>query len=246
MYNNIKNIDSIQRRDPVLIALKRKQNFVKPEIKKEVEFYNSPSRNYASLRRSIFVFSIVLASVAISVATQGFAFTRNEESNKVQEAIAVQNKIPIGPTLVQENISVVNPVVIPIEEPKQVDPLQERKSALKKYLNAKGSPLASYSDTIAEQEHWKLIIGIASAESSLCQKYPASTYNCWGVGGAWDLHKYSGFAEAITKVNSLLDRKYYDLGLTTPKKIVNKWVGHPNPNWVAAVDQEIANLSNIE
>ena len=60
---------------------------------------------------------------------------------------------------------------------------------LKEYLNGYNSPLAEYTDGIIELKNWKKIIALSNAESSLCRRYPESTANCWGVGGAnlWDM-----------------------------------------------------------
>src|SRR3989338_10181222 len=60
---------------------------------------------------------------------------------------------------------------------------------LESYLRSKRSPLAEYSLVLVHTKNWKKIIALSNAESNMCRRYPESTANCWGVGGAnlWDM-----------------------------------------------------------
>ena len=60
---------------------------------------------------------------------------------------------------------------------------------LRTYLQNYNSPLAEYAHVLVELKNWKKIIALSNAESTMCRRYPVSTANCWGVGGAnmWDM-----------------------------------------------------------
>lgn len=135
-------------------------------------------------------------------------------------------------------------VYLPKEKLSLPDPLKKRKEFLEKYLGAKHSPLADHVDAISEQSQWKLIIAISRAESSFCKHQV--TNNCWGIGGAWNMRNYKNYDEAVADVNRILEKMYINAGLDTPKEIVKKYVGHESPNWQAAVEQELENLSEVE
>ncbi len=57
---------------------------------------------------------------------------------------------------------------------------------------------------------------------------------------------YKNYDQAVADVNRILEQKYIQAGLNTPKEIVKKYVGHQNDNWQAAVEQELKNLENID
>ncbi len=76
---------------------------------------------------------------------------------------------------------------------------------VEQYLARRGSPLASYTSTIVTLRNWKKILALSNAESSLCLRYPASTSNCWGVGGAnlWDMG--SNLGDGVIAMNHFLN-----------------------------------------
>jgi hypothetical protein len=147
-------------------------------------------------------------------------------------------------TLDDQVLSQPGEVFLPKEKISLPDPLKKRKEFLEKYLKAKNSPLADHVAAISEQSQWKLIIGISRAESSFCKHQV--TNNCWGIGGAWNMKGYKNFDQAVTDVNRILEDHYIQAGLTTPKKIVKKYVGHQNDDWQATVEQELKNLSQVD
>lgn len=73
------------------------------------------------------------------------------------------------------------------------------------WLKSKGSPMTEYTDILMEQKHWKRILSIANAESTLCKRYPTASANCWGIGGEnlWDLGDNLG--EGIAAANKFLE-----------------------------------------
>ncbi len=123
------------------------------------------------------------------------------------------------------------------------DPLLINAAILEDYLNQRGSPLAPYAQEILQNENWKLVLAISNGESTMCKRQMYN--NCWGVGGAWNLRRYSSFAEGFSDVNRFLGAMYVDQGKDTPEKIVKKYVGSYSPNWVRAVSQVLNQLNSL-
>ena len=205
-------------------------------------------------KQIITIISTFLITLVISIATSQ-SLAANFSNNKT-ELIETTTDAPRQaslavtanpPTLSFDQIVKTKPgeVYLPKENVNLPDPLLERKEFLQKYLALKNSPLADHVDALSEQTQWKLIIAISQAESSACKKLPPSSYNCWGIGGAWDLKYYENYDQAIADVNRILEQHYIQAGLNTPKTIVNKWVGHNSPNWQAQV-QTILNQLNSQ
>lgn len=73
------------------------------------------------------------------------------------------------------------------------------------YLKEQGSPLADYASVLVSLRNWKKIVALANAESSMCEKFPVSTNNCWGVGGTslWTMGNNLG--EGIVAMNHFLN-----------------------------------------
>ncbi len=117
---------------------------------------------------------------------------------------------------------------IPVLEP---DP---RVELLRQYLQSKRSVLANEAGVLLQQYHYRLILGIAFAESNFC-KIQIAANNCWGIGGSRPV-AYASLTAGIVRANEII-QKYQDLGMTTPKYMRNSWVGWPNDNWIIAVEQ---------
>jgi hypothetical protein len=120
---------------------------------------------------------------------------------------------------------------------------EQNVAILQDYLNKKGSPLAPYAADILKAQNWKLVLAISNGESTMCkhQRY----YNCWGVGGAWNLRRYASFSEGFADVDRLLTNRYIADGLDTPAEMVNRYVGHANSNWVYANNKILQELDNL-
>ena len=114
------------------------------------------------------------------------------------------------------------------------EPPDPRVAILREYLLEKNSPLADNADVLLQQHHFRLIIGIAFAESNFC-KVQIRPNNCWGIGGGYP-ESYDTLAEGVVRANNLIER-YHNNGMTTPRLMRNTWVGWPNQNWVEAVEQ---------
>lgn len=123
--------------------------------------------------------------------------------------------------------------------PAAPDPKTE---TLRKYLLAKGSPMADYAADLLAQDKFEFIIGISFAESNFC-KYNIRPHNCWGIGGGKP-ESYSDYPAAFARANRLISR-YHDRGMITPAAMRNTWVGWNNHNWIIAVNQVMAELEAL-
>ncbi len=119
------------------------------------------------------------------------------------------------------------PEVLPI-------PPDPRIELLKEYLQNKKSPLAGEAETLLQQYHYRLIIGISFAESNFCKRQ-IKPNNCWGIGGGKP-ETYATLEHGVIRANNLI-QKYHDNGMTTPKLMRNTWVGWQNDSWILAVQQ---------
>ena len=187
---------------------------------------------------SRFVWVVLVGVVATMFPHAAFAQTTIENKTSLVFEIKTLNNITLAdlaPWLITKN----DPIPETPLEP-QVDP---DIAVLQTYLEQKGSPLAPYAEQILTHENWKLVLAISNGESTLC-KHQAYN-NCWGVGGAWNMRHYASFAEGFADVNRFLTEKYVAKGADTPQKIVNKYVGHPNANWVYAVNKILAEVDKL-
>jgi hypothetical protein len=120
----------------------------------------------------------------------------------------------------------------------QPDIVAKRTTKLQAYLAAKNSPLVSAAGTIAQASHWKLILAIAFAESTLGKN--CSDNNCSNIGvkpGAPSWRTYSSYSAWVADFNRLLDKKYSDWTL---EQMCGVYVKPCNSNWLLAT-QEILN-----
>ena len=128
----------------------------------------------------------------------------------------------------------------------QPDIINNRKNQLQKFLTDMHSPLAGASETIAEQDHWKLILAIAFAESTLGKN--CADNNCSNIGvkpGAPSWRSYASYSAWVVDFNRLLDKKYKDWTL---EQMCGVYVKPCNPNWLLATQQILDALKeqNIE
>lgn len=126
------------------------------------------------------------------------------------------------------------------ESPVIANKLAERKAKIKEFLEKRGSPMADQADTIAEQDHWKFILAIAFAESTLGKRCPDN--NCSGIGVApghplW--RKYPNREAWIIDFNKLLEKRYKD---KTLEQMCGVYVQPCNPNWLLATRQILKGL----
>ncbi|MDE2312167.1 MAG: hypothetical protein KGJ93_03750 [Patescibacteria group bacterium] len=115
--------------------------------------------------------------------------------------------------------------------PTAADQLAERKTKLQQFLSDWSSPLVNQADVIAEQKHWKLILAISFAESTL-GKYCQGN-NCSGIGGS-NLRSYRSLENWIVDFDRLLDRRYQNMTL---EQMCGVYVQPCNPHWLVATKQ---------
>jgi hypothetical protein len=118
-------------------------------------------------------------------------------------------------------------------------PADPRVELLRGYLETKHSPLADHAETLLQQYHYRLILGISFAESNFCRNQIMPN-NCWGIGGG-NPEQYATLDDGIVRANDLI-QKYQNLGMTNPQLMRNTWVGWQNHSWVVAVNQVTQDL----
>ncbi|HLC44739.1 MAG TPA: hypothetical protein VJK50_02765 [Patescibacteria group bacterium] len=116
-------------------------------------------------------------------------------------------------------------------------PLQEndpKLQALIAYLQDKKSPLVKYAGELSRLPNWKVLLGIAQAESNLCKK--TNKNNCWGIGPNNTPLTYNDISESLYYANYLMN-KYDQLGMNPqkPETIVKTYVGYEHPGWVNTI-----------
>jgi hypothetical protein len=169
------------------------------------------------------------------------------------ESATIAAPIPLAevPAGVKQNAAISNDILFntPIEMLKDYlataaaqDQLEARKIKLHQFLSNRNSPLEAQADLIAEQAHWKLILAISFAESTLGQKCYA--FNCSGIGGS-QIRGYKSFDNWILDFNRLLEKRYKD---RTLEQMCGVYVQPCNPNWLLATKQILSALdeSHIE
>jgi hypothetical protein len=188
---------------------------------------------------SRFVWVLLVAVVATMVFPSSVSASTQIQNTRLVFEIKNVPSIPNVQTI--QNLQ--NPPPPATPPPVVVDPIVINAPILQDYLNKKGSPLAPYAADILKYENWKLVLAISNGESTLCKKQIYN--NCWGVGGAWNMRHYASFTEGFADVNRFLTEKYVARGADTPEEIVNRYVGHPNANWVFAVNKILAEVNQL-
>ena len=106
---------------------------------------------------------------------------------------------------------------------------EARIEVLTQFFKRYNSPLQTHVKTIIETADkysidWRLIPAIAMQESTLCQKIPKNSFNCWGFGiYGGKVTRFKDYDEAIEIVTKTLANTYKAQGLTEPHEIVTKY-----------------------
>ena len=111
-----------------------------------------------------------------------------------------------------------------------------RKQNLKTFLQQHNSPLIDDSDLIAQQPHWKLILAISFAESTLGKN--CYDFNCSGIGGS-QIRSYKSFGNWILDFNRLLEKRYDNWTL---EQMCGVYVKPCTTSWLNATKQILDEL----
>lgn len=167
------------------------------------------------------------------------------KSAQVFAPIPLDAKLEVMPEQTKLNTAITNDVLFntPLEMLKDYlassaaqDQLLLRKAKLREFLAKRNSPLEPQADLIAEQNHWKLILAISFAESTLGEK--CFDFNCSGIGGS-QIRSYKSFDNWILDFNRLLEVRYKD---KTLEQMCGVYVQPCNPNWLLATKQILTAL----
>jgi len=112
---------------------------------------------------------------------------------------------------------------------------------LRAYLTNLGSPLAPYSEQIAQSEFGATIIGICYIEQYRCTKAPYNNY--WGIMNEAHLRHYATLADGIADIDALLGRMY-SRGYNTVEKLNCYYVQPCSANWLNTVKRVKAELQS--
>jgi hypothetical protein len=119
-----------------------------------------------------------------------------------------------------------------------VESVDPKTDSIVEYLADKKSPLVDYAGIIARSPNYKLLIGIAQAETNLCKKTLSN--NCWGIGPGSPFY-YDDIKFSLYYADYLIE-KYESLGMDTPEKMVRTYVGYHNPTWIEAINNVFYDL----
>ena len=125
-------------------------------------------------------------------------------------------------------------------------PLQSQIAPLLgKYLAEKESPLAPDAEFLVGLPHWKLVVALSAAESSLCKHEVGN--NCWGiVSGDSSYQSYRSFREGAQAANDLIERRQSQGMWLSVEDMNCSYVVPCNPVWVRNVNYVLGILGNIE
>ncbi len=126
---------------------------------------------------------------------------------------------------------------------------EARVDALRTFLGKYSSPLLSYAGDIVRAADkygidYRLLPAIAMQESTLCEKAPANSYNCWGFGiYGKKVTRFDSFEDAINTVSKTLAEKYHIQGLTDPYEIMTKYTPSNSGEWAENVSYVMERIS---
>ena len=127
-----------------------------------------------------------------------------------------------------------------LSAPAQPDTIAVRTDKLRQFLSDHNSPFVDSVDTLARQPHWKLILAISFAESTLGKK--CYKFNCSGIGGS-NLREYKSYANWMLDLNRLLENHYKNWTLND---MCGVYVKPCNPHWLLANQQILDELDKEE
>lgn len=131
-----------------------------------------------------------------------------------------------------------------------VNPQEARVSVLQDFFGRYSSPLLPFAAKIVESADkygidYRLLPAIAMQESTLCQKIPKESYNCWGFGiYGGKVTRFTSYNEAIETISKALVQDYKSKGLEEPKEIMTRYTPGSNGSWAEAVSYVMARIGS--
>ena len=115
---------------------------------------------------------------------------------------------------------------------------QTKVTKLRKTFEYYNSPLASQSEYFVRRAQelnidYRLVPAISIVESG-GGKTTCNSYNAWGWGGR-KCYAFNSWKDAIDTVSSGIKEWYWDLGMTTPEKMANKYNPDTPQEWSSKV-----------
>lgn len=231
----IQNLDGIRRKK--IISFVQTPTLVNiptgTRVKKHLKFTYVPG----SVSRLVVILSLFLGFIFSLVTVSFIPKTVAEKSAEYPKLLEINFEDS------DFNIQLKNLADF-FEKKNQPDQTAQRAERIKKFLQGKTSPFADLSDLLARQEHWKIILAISNAESTLGRN--CFNKNCSGIGvkpghPAW--REYETLRHWVVDFNSLLERKYKNWTL---KEMCGVYVQPCNKNWLSATRQILMEIQEME
>ncbi|OGH17065.1 MAG: hypothetical protein A3C30_02330 [Candidatus Levybacteria bacterium RIFCSPHIGHO2_02_FULL_40_18] len=131
----------------------------------------------------------------------------------------------------------------------KVSASEARVDVLKQFFGRYNSPLEDYSEFIVQASDkynldYRLLPAIAMQESTLCEKAPANSYNCWGFGiYGGKVTRFESFEQAIETIARTLSQNYHAQGLIEPVDIMSRYTPSNTGEWAENVSFVMERIS---
>jgi hypothetical protein len=118
---------------------------------------------------------------------------------------------------------------------------EARVDVLAEFFGRYDSPLREFAGQIVDAADkysldYRLLPAIAMQESTLCQKIPKDSYNCWGFGiYGGKVTRFGSFPEAIETISKTLAQSYHQNGLNKPSEIMSRYTPSNTGDWAGNV-----------
>jgi hypothetical protein len=121
--------------------------------------------------------------------------------------------------------------------------------ALSAFLSRYDSPLLGYAEEIVNAADkygldYRLLPAIAMQESTLCEKAPKDSFNCWGFGiYGKKVTRFDNFSHAIETVSKALAEDYHARGLQDPHEIMTRYTPSNSGEWAENVSYVMGRIA---
>lgn len=110
------------------------------------------------------------------------------------------------------------------------------------FLERYNSPMKGHGKNFVESADrfkipFSLVAAIAQCESNLGKSIPPGSYNAWGYGIYGDnVLKFESWEQGIERVSRGIREDYFNYGLDSPAKIMNKYTPPSKGSWAFCVE----------